>query len=135
MQQIYLDSFIKGYARKMIYYPTYITQSKYITNKDIIEFRLKAIQFCEVHGEAATLDAFNLSRATLYLWKKKLKESNGMIKSLSPISTTPHTKRRRNSYPFHTTHILKLREEHPLLGKEKIKSLLDDLCELNNKPL
>jgi len=115
----------------MIYYPTYITHPKYTSNKAvaaIIDFRAKVIAHHEQHGLKSALDAFNLGRATLFRWEKTLRDNNGLLVSLAPVSTAPHTKRRRHSYPFHSKHIIRLRDEHPNLGKAKLKPMLDDLC-------
>jgi len=37
------------------------------------QFRLKAIEFSKKYGIQATIDAFDVSRATIYRWKKVLK--------------------------------------------------------------
>jgi len=57
--------------------------AKYATNVSMIDEtankRYKILQFWEKHGLEATIDAFKVSRRTLYNWKRKLK-------SLAPIS-------------------------------------------------
>ncbi|WP_430626746.1 helix-turn-helix domain-containing protein, partial [Thiobacter aerophilum] len=47
-----------------------------MTPKDAQE-RLEILQFFDKHGLAATMDAFGVSRRTLYRWKKALRESGG----------------------------------------------------------
>jgi transposase InsO family protein len=114
----------------MIYYPTYTTQPKYINNQAIVEFRIKVIRFYEQYGLDATLSAFNLSRATLFLWRKRLREGDGKLESLAPISTRPITVQKRRPRPFHEAQIIKLRDKYPRIGKDKLKPILDKLCSL-----
>ncbi|WP_424947896.1 helix-turn-helix domain-containing protein [Candidatus Spongiihabitans sp.] len=47
-----------------------------MTSKNAQE-RLKILGFFADHGEAATGDAFGLSRRTLYRWKQTLRQANG----------------------------------------------------------
>lgn len=61
---------------------------------EIAKFRLKAIEFFDTYGEEATREAFNTSRATVYLWKKNLRAGSGKLTSLIPSSTKPHRSRR-----------------------------------------
>ncbi len=99
---------------------------------EVAKFRLKVICFFDQFGEEATREAFNTCRATIYLWKKKLKTSGGKLTSLIPSSTKPHQTRRmiidQKVYDF----IANLRENNYRLGKEKIKILLDSYCEKEN---
>jgi putative transposase len=99
---------------------------------EIAKFRLKVILFFDQYGQEATRKAFNTCRATVYLWKKKLRKGGGKLTSLTPSSTKPHTTRRmiidQRVYDF----IANLRENNYRLGKEKIKILLDPYCEKEN---
>lgn len=52
--------------------------------KEIIEKRLKIISFFDKYSDKATRDAFGVARATVYLWKKKLKDAGGNIEALIP---------------------------------------------------
>ena len=67
-----------GYANSiMVKHIQYITQYKYTTNQEIIESRLKIIKFYDKYGLAATREAFSVSRATIFNWKRRLKEHHG----------------------------------------------------------
>ncbi|MGC9128974.1 MAG: helix-turn-helix domain-containing protein, partial [Acidithiobacillus sp.] len=54
--------------------------------------RLKILTFFDKHGLAATVDAFGVSRRTLYRWKKALRESGGNPAALIPRSSAPKRK-------------------------------------------
>ena len=58
--------------------------------------KAKILTFWDKHGLVATLDAFEVKRRTLFLWKRKLKEGEGNLESLNNLSKTPKTKRKRN---------------------------------------
>lgn len=126
------DGIIMGYARDMVQYTHYTTQYKYITNQEIVDYRLKVIQFSEKYGIAAAQDAFNVSRATIYNWKKLIKTSipgKRSITNLVPKSTRPHHFRKSEVGLWYTQQILSLREQYPSIGKAKLKTLLDEVCQ------
>jgi transposase InsO family protein len=102
------------------------------SRSEIAEFRLKVIEFHKTYGTAATKDAFGVSKATIYRWKGKLKESNGRLNSLIPHSTEPKHKRQMLTPTKIISFIRQIREEHPRLGKEKIKPFLDKYCFVEN---
>ena len=108
----------------MISYSLY----RYDTTK-VAKHRLEAINFYEEFGLKAAKKAFKVSKTSLYRWKKTLKDSQGRLSSLVPISTKPKTVRRMFTDPKIVVHIKALREKHPRLGKEKIKPLLDEYCQ------
>ena len=56
--------------------------------------RYKILQFWKKHGLAATVDAFKVSRRTLYNWQRKLKPSTN-INVLAKQSTAPNNRRNR----------------------------------------
>ena len=58
-------------------------------NKQEVERRIKILGFWIEHGEKATRDAFNISRRTLYRWRKALKDAQGKLPALDPKSTVP----------------------------------------------
>ena len=106
------------------------TQDTYQLLKDHpeIEERLKIINFFGKYGLSATKDAFSVSRASIYRWKKKLKETNGRLWGLKNDSRKPHNTRRMYIEPEIYQFIVNLREEYPRLSKDKIKPLLDEFC-------
>jgi transposase InsO family protein len=137
MKQIFLDGFVKGYARPMLYYKSYITHPNYTNSKAIVDFRLEVLQHAEQFGVDSALAAFGVANSTFYLWKQKLAHSrHHSIVALAPVSTAPHTKRRRHYYPFHSEQIIRLRKERNYsIGKAKLKSLLDEICKEQHQKL
>ena len=92
------------------------------------ERRLKIIEFHKQYGTKATIDAFSVSKATVYRWRKTLKDSLGRLESLIPTSRIPKRKRAMNTHFKIIEFIKSLREKYGHLGKEKIKPLLDEYC-------
>lgn len=92
------------------------------------QFRLKVIEFHGKYGIGATKDAFTVSKATIYRWRKKLNDSGGRLASLVPKPTTPQRKRQMMIHTHIIRFIKQTREDHPRLGKEKIKPLLNEYC-------
>ena len=94
--------------------------------------KAKILTFWQKHGLSATLDAYEIKRSTLYLWKKNLVEGKGKLESLNSKSRRPKTVRKRRISVAIEEYILQLRKDHPKLGKEKISRLLIDFCYRNN---
>jgi len=92
-------------------------------NKQEVERRAKALTFWQHHGLQATIDAFNVSRRTLYRWQKVLKKDMGKLTALDPKSTRPNNRRKRIYDTDYLDRVIKLRTEHPMLGKKKIAIL------------
>lgn len=138
-----LDDILKGYARGMFSYTHYITHTKYITNKDIIDTRIKIIQFSEKYGILAATEAFGVSRATIYNWKKRIRPKLGAgyggktifshLDELAPSSRKPKNFRKSKVDIWYKKQILSIRKEHSRLGKSKVKSLLDDICKKEHR--
>lgn len=127
MQQIYLESFFKDKKgfKKLLNYSSLIHHPQ----QKIIEERLRIIKFFETFGAQATRAAFGFARSTIYLWKQKLKKSGGKLSALAPASKAPKN-RRKPTYPQEILDFIKkLRQQHPRIGKEKIKPFLDDFCQ------
>ena len=95
---------------------------------EIAQVRNEILSFSDNHGIKATIDAYGISRRTLFRWKKKLKTSYGKLESLIPESTKPHSTRTMLTPAKIITFIRQLREQYSHLGKEKIKPLLDEYC-------
>ena len=94
--------------------------------------RYKILCFWEVHGLQATLDAFEVSRRTLYNWKQAYKTSG--LSGLTPHSTAPKHKRQRLWPPALINEIKRLRKAHPNLGKEKLMPFITQYCQSRNEP-
>lgn len=97
-------------------------------------YRIRVLAFWERHGLLATLEAFQVKRRTLFLWKKKLKDGVGKPEVLNEGSRAPR-KRRMRSWPLEVMEeIRRLRKEHPNLGKEKIYMPLRKFCSEQGLP-
>ncbi len=99
---------------------------------EIAKERFKIIDFYNTHGEPTTKEAFGVGRKTIHVWKKRLKTKG--LPGLIPYSTAPKTTRcmQVNSKVF--KFIKNLREDHPRLGKTKIKPILDVYCKNEDIP-
>ncbi len=86
--------------------------------------RLAILEFWQRHGLAATREAFQVSRRTLFLWRAKLKAEGGNVAALVPGSTAPQQRRRRQWPAAIVAEIRRLRSAHPNLGKEKLHPFL-----------
>lgn len=96
---------------------------------EVAQQRLKIIQFYDKHGEEATKEAFGADRKVIWQWKRQLQRAHGELAALIPKSTRPKRTRQMQTDPQLVAFIQKVREEHPRLGKEKIKPLLDHYCQ------
>jgi len=91
--------------------------------------RKAVIEHYKKFGLASTLDAYKISRATLYGWQKKYMEFG--ISALTNGSRCPH-KKRESRVPVEVKEkIFKYRNEHKGIGKEYIKPELDKFCDEN----
>ena len=95
---------------------------------EVAQERLKIMQFYSEHGEAQCLKYFGVNRKTIHVWKKKLVSAGQHLDALVVHSTRPKHVRRMTTDHRILTFIRQVREEHPRLGKEKIKPLLDQHC-------
>lgn len=95
-------------------------------------YRLKVLQHYWEYGLESTLDAFPVSRPTVFRWQKKLKDSKGKLQVLIPKSTKPRKVRQMQVSSVVVDKIKYLRKKWPNLSKHKIKPLLDVFCENNN---
>ncbi len=106
----------------------------WVMTQDIAEKRIRALRFWQEHGIDAAIDAFSVSRRTLYRWKSRLGRCKGKLTSLNPQSTAPK-KRRRRKWPAEVvSEIGRLRVKEPNLGKDKIYPLLKPWCEVRGIP-
>ena len=87
--------------------------------------RLEIVKFWHTHGLAATVDAFKVSRRTLFGWKAKCQAQA----SLAPRSTAPKRRRQRDWPQAVIAEIQRIRREHPNFAKEKIHPFLRAFCE------
>jgi hypothetical protein len=90
--------------------------------------RMKIINFYNQYGEKATKEAFGADRRVISRWRKRLTNSGGKLFSLIPYSTKPKIVRTPQTHLKIIEFIKKIREDHPQIGKEKIKPDLDEYC-------
>lgn len=132
MRQLYVyDGLVTGYARKTMN-NTYITHHPH---RATIEWRVKVLRFFDRYGQQAANEAFGVSRSTIYLWKRKLKLSNGQLASLAPGNRAPHTRRKRTADLRIADFIVAQRALHPRLGKDKLAALLAPYCQSEGLPV
>lgn len=125
VKQHFLGRWLRGYGGFMKFYQNL----KATSSSQTVQFRLEVLSFFEKHGPRATLDAFKVSRATLYSWRKSLKDSRYNSASLIPKPTRPRRCRRMMTDERLLTFIRNLRESNYRLGKAKIKILLNVYCD------
>jgi len=106
----------------------YVQSLSAYQESDVAQMRNDILTFRDQYGLQATIDAYGLSRRTLFRWKKQLKSSGGRLDSLVPVSTKPKTTRHMSTHPKIISFIRDIREQYTNLGKEKIKPLLDEYC-------
>lgn len=96
------------------------------------KYKTKVLTFWGKYGLYATIEAFNVKRSTLFLWKKKLKEGGGKLESLNDKSKVPQNKRKRNWSEEIIKEIKRIRNVYPNLGKDKINTILNNFCKEKN---
>ncbi len=121
---VFMFGFVKGYARSAMNYSN-ITHHPL---RHVIERRVKIITFYDRYGANATKEAFDVSRSTVFLWKKTLREHHGRLDALAPASRAPKRKRQRIVDPRIASFIVEQRSRHPRLGKDKLAVLLLPYC-------
>jgi len=117
---LYNKNIMKDYIKKLNF-----------SKNEVARFRLEVTEFYKGHNLAATIDTFGVSRATIFRWMKKLKDSGGNLSSLIPKSRIPKKKRKMEVPAGVIKFISNLRKEHPRLGK-KIKPLLGEYYKEND---
>ena len=126
MQTDYLWHGIKGF--KKLERLCYLWDMK---TKEAQE-RLKILRFYEKYGLSATVEAFEISRRTLFRWKALLKSKQGDSASLNPKSCKPKRNRQPSTPKIIIDEIKRLRTKYPNLGKTKLHTILHFYCKENN---
>lgn len=106
----------------------------HMRNKAEVARRAKALDIWREHGLEAAMDAFDVSRPTLFRWKQALRQQNGHMNALDPKSTAPKERRRRIIPDAVKDAIVRERYFDPHLGKEKLAILLreDGIADLSD---
>lgn len=100
---------------------------------DRAQFRFHVLSLFYQSGWMVVKKAFpNLSRPTVYRWKRTYELSGKRLCCLLPKSTRPKNTRRMQTPLALLSLIKSLREEYPRLGKEKIKLFVEAFCQTNN---
>lgn len=86
--------------------------------------RCRILAYWEKYGNEATVEAFKVSRRTLFRWQKKLKTSMGKLEGLNKGSTIRKRKNKRLISQKVQDFILKEREFDPNLSKDKLSVLM-----------
>jgi putative transposase len=102
-----------------------VIRFKYMITEQAKE-RCRILAFWERHGTEATMEAFNVSRPTLFRWQKKLKEHEGKLEGLNKGSTTPKKRRKRVVPEKVKDFILNERKFDPHLSKDKLAVLMKE---------
>jgi putative transposase len=124
MKVFYLFRGFRSYNRAMLR----IQEIGNHPDKVEIERRLKAIWLLE-RGQIEELKVvMNVSRSTVFGWRKRLKAGGGMVQALAPGSRAPKNRRLRQIDPRLIEFIRKYRVQKPGMGKVIIKSELDHFC-------
>ena len=108
-----------------------IESLKRVDKSEIAKERLKIIKFYEQYGEKITKQAYGVDRKVISRWRKRLKERNGDIQALVPISTRPNRFRQAETDLRIIERIRQIRQERYRLCKYKIKVYLDKFCQEN----
>lgn len=109
-------------------------RSAYMITPKALE-RTRILVFWEKHGLRATLDAFPVKRATLFLWKKRFREGGKKAEALNEKKRTPRALRKRLWPETLIAEIKRQRSLHPNIGKDKLRIILTPFCTKNNLPL
>jgi hypothetical protein len=103
---------------------------------DEAKFRMEVINHFNQFGLESTQGAYKVSRASIYRWRKELKDSQGSLKSLIPKSRKPKRLRQMKTDIRLIEMIKDLRQLHYRIGKRKIKPILDKYAlSLGIKPI
>jgi transposase InsO family protein len=97
-------------------------------HRKVIEKRIRIIEFFDKWGVEATKEAHDKGRATIYLWKRKLKKAGGRLSALAPGNRAPKHKRHRIVPPFIESYIVEYRTAHPGADKTTITPALTKAC-------
>ena len=89
------------------------------------EERARILTFWAKHGDAATKEAFMVSRPTLFRWQKMLETSGGKLESLVPKSTAPRVRRKR-VIPKPVEELILRERQREKIGKDKLALLIKE---------
>lgn len=91
--------------------------------------KAEIVYFFRKYGLEPTLSAFKVSKSSIYLWDKTLRENRERIEALNEKPKAPKNPRKSKIEPKIKEFIKEFRKLHPRTGKEKIKPELDAFCQ------
>jgi hypothetical protein len=121
-----------GFKIKGFYYWAKYLQGYLAMLSAKAQHKLMVLRFWGNHGLLPTLDAFGVSRRTLFLCKHQLSSGSGLPVSLEERSKRPKSVRRSQWLDAIITEIKRLRKAHPNLGKEKVFIFLKPFCDTHS---
>ena len=101
---------------------------------EVARERHRILRFYDTYGEKATKEAFSVDRKLIHVWKKRLRGNDGRLEALIPRSTRPIKVREMKIDPRIVEWMRQMRQQHPRMGKEKLKPFLDKYCQEANIP-
>jgi len=102
-----------------------VIRFKYMITEEAKE-RCRILAFWEKHGDAATTEAFKVSRRTLFRWQKNLEKSLGKLEGLNKGSTARKRRNKREIPEKVKEFILNERKFDPHLSKDKLAVLMKE---------
>ena len=95
-----------------------LTNSQKFESSDVAQFRLRVLEYYSRWGLRPTLDAFGVSKTSLYRWRASFHASGKKVGSLVPCSTRPHHLRSMTTDKRLVVLVGALRKEHGNLGSK-----------------
>jgi transposase InsO family protein len=105
-------------------------QRAIINDNETAKERYAVLKFFKTHGLGATLDAFNISKSTLYNWQKAYKDN--AMRGLIPLPKRPLNTRQSAVPRKIEEFIINYRLLYPRVSQDTIKPALDTYCNDND---
>ena len=103
------------------------------TDHPAVKHRLKVLDFYSRYGLQASLEAFGISKSTLFNWRKAYR--SGGLRGLLPLPKTPLHKR-QSSVPLTVIDQIRLiRHQYPCLNQTAVRCLLEPFCKQHGHAL
>jgi len=102
-----------------------------------IMFKLQVVEFALKHSVKVAIEAFGVSKSTIYRWIKEYEGSNNnpvSFKNRYVSKKGTKLEKLQKITEKHKQLVSEIRKKFPKLGKEKIKVLLNKLCKQYNIP-
>ena len=93
--------------------------------------KARILTFFDNYGLEATSDAYGISRATIYRWKKSLLTDNGKLECLNDKSKAPIKRNKRIIDQRVIPYIINQRKLHYRIGKKKLTVLIKEDLNIN----